>query len=1208
MRVFKVTGKVISSETKNGIKGLRVEAWDKDLLVNDLVGSAITGEGGVFRMQFDESCFKEIFFDRKPDLFFKVFKGDQLIKSTEDSILWNVEREDIDQIIEVEEVNGMETPIKSMVSVKQRGSEVFRFVTLRPFQRQSDDQITAKKVLCYGPENPVFHKKLVELRDQPDAREKMLEEAREYIEQNPGFVKDVNELWPNSQPRSVTAPVSVSSLGTLEEWIFKSEKPINYDDFLQKIRDVYKYEPVIIVGSSGATDVQDGFRNDRSRLRDAIIALAIDSTNVHPQSDHLINALRICRIIERMAEDDPRLKEPWGIDKAMKAPVLLPADVFPLPSLKRPDTQEPPDNHQEQELNRLRERRNNIKTAIKELERLRPEDFVPPPEPPLEEPPVLKLQEKEIEQLSTTTKKILKELGIDPTKTTLADLLVKLGEEGHKGDTAKTEVLKAAIEELAKIAASRSLTSFPEPKKAISLEGRWKPFVLKEETLARLKDTTKQSLEELGLDLAKDTVPQMVNALEEELARVGAQLFRPPRRKKMIRYGLSRLEFLPGELDLPDIETQPWLPGDLGPIRVPMTHRLVRPLGFGELNVVNQHLLRYEAGEIAHIENVLRGEYKERVHRRLRRFEEEITIEEERKTTSEKDLQSTDRFELKREATETIKEDHKAEAGVTDKYDGPTVDVEAKAGYTYSHSKEQAKSTSVTYARDVTQRSLSKLEEKVREVRVEKTIEEFEETNTHGIDNKGKPDHAVGIYRWVDKFYEAQVVNYGQRLFFDFVIPDPAALYLYALTHNATTDLEEPLPPMVDENGDPCEEDDPTARPLMPDDIQSDNYMTWVALYGVSGIEPLPARFKYVAETFCKAGSWTNNEPEYYHVANTQKIVLPTGYNVVCAYAIGHAEQNYGYAATIIGDQVKTHIGSDIWHLVLDFPPEGDKYDSEGDKGFPVSIKLVSTTGYVMNVLIKCERSKEEVEVWQLETYDAIMQAYLKKKSEYEEKLAMAAIQEGISISGRNPEQNREIEETELKRWALSMITGQHFELFNAMQTDSQGLPGINFAEAEAEGSYIQFFEQAFEWPLMTYIFYPYFWGRRKAPWEGGLTWLDKITNIQDVDPLFEKFLTAGAARVRVPVRLGYEDAVISFVERGVLWNGGEKPGVDDPLYVSIVEEIQQQQGVYIEKTGGTLKVTQGSPEVNGNGTDFEDSDIDREIFIEGKRYVIGDV
>ena len=40
----------------------------------------------------------------------------------------------------------------------------------------------------------------------------------------------------------------------------------------------------------------------------------------------------------------------------------------------------------------------------------------------------------------------------------------------------------------------------------------------------------------------------------------------------------------------------------------------VRPLGIGDLKVVKQNLLRYEASEVAHVENVLKGQEKERLH------------------------------------------------------------------------------------------------------------------------------------------------------------------------------------------------------------------------------------------------------------------------------------------------------------------------------------------------------------------------------------------------------------------------------------------------------------------------------------------------------------------------------------------------------------------------------------------------------------------
>ncbi len=100
--MFRIIGRVIDHTTRQGLAGLRVEAWDKDLLYNDLVGSATTDAEGRFHVEFTDSYFKELFLDRQPDLFFKVFRGDGLIKSTEDSVLWNVAAGETEVVIEVD--------------------------------------------------------------------------------------------------------------------------------------------------------------------------------------------------------------------------------------------------------------------------------------------------------------------------------------------------------------------------------------------------------------------------------------------------------------------------------------------------------------------------------------------------------------------------------------------------------------------------------------------------------------------------------------------------------------------------------------------------------------------------------------------------------------------------------------------------------------------------------------------------------------------------------------------------------------------------------------------------------------------------------------------------------------------------------------------------------------------------------------------------
>lgn len=87
-----IKGRVIDSFTGDGIGGVRVEAWDSDLFfVDDFLGSATTRSDGSFSITFDESAFQDVFFDRRPDLYFKVYCYNELLVSTEGSVQWNVE-------------------------------------------------------------------------------------------------------------------------------------------------------------------------------------------------------------------------------------------------------------------------------------------------------------------------------------------------------------------------------------------------------------------------------------------------------------------------------------------------------------------------------------------------------------------------------------------------------------------------------------------------------------------------------------------------------------------------------------------------------------------------------------------------------------------------------------------------------------------------------------------------------------------------------------------------------------------------------------------------------------------------------------------------------------------------------------------------------------------------------------------------------------
>ena len=96
------------------------------------------------------------------------------------------------------------------------------------------------------------------------------------------------------------------------------------------------------------------------------------------------------------------------------------------------------------------------------------------------------------------------------------------------------------------------------------------------------------------------------------------------------------------------------------------------------------------------------------------------------------------------------------------------------------------------------------------------------------------------------------------------------------------------------------------------------------------------------------------------------------------------------------------------------------------------------------------------------------------------------------------------------------------------------------------------------------YLFYPYYWGRKS-------NWLDR-SQLQDVDPQFAEFLKAGAARVVLPVRPGFETAVAHFLDTGEIWDGADPPLLSSPLYVSIIQEIKERD------LAPGVEVAQGDP------------------------------
>src|SRR5690606_29928511 len=145
-----------------------------------------------------------------------------------------------------------------------------------------------------------------------------------------------------------------------------------------------------------------------------------------------------------------------------------------------------------------------------------------------------------------------------------------------------------------------------------------------------------------------------------------------------------------------------------------------------------------------------------------------------------------------------------------------------------------------------------------------------------------------------------------------------------------------------------------------------------------------------------------------------------------------------------------------------------------------------------------------------------------------------------------------------LKRICIEMITKpfgiqQGKAFYQNAQCD---VPQLQLTEElDSYSSTVKFFEQAFDWQILSYHFYPYYWAK-KCDWKN-------LFQIQEsTDHIFKAFLQSGMGRVIVPVREGFEDAITYYMATGEIWNGqGLAVETDDQTYLSIMDEMVTVEG-----------------------------------------------
>ncbi|MGZ3742932.1 MAG: hypothetical protein ACXWRA_03650 [Pseudobdellovibrionaceae bacterium] len=668
---------------------------------------------------------------------------------------------------------------------------------------------------------------------------------------------------------------------------------------------------------------------------------------------------------------------------------------------------------------------------------------------------------------------------------------------------------------------------------------------LKPEVANGLGATTKSVLSQYKLDAAQQPLNYVVKELTADLFDIGqtlTNLFERPQKISMSRIGTDLMVVKrqsPSAFTdvINDMRTksldeiiQNFENLHIGSVADLLnTHGTVSPSGVADLMIVKQHLAKYESSDVSYIENVLLSETRNREHSRRETTEQITTTESEVTAETEKSLESTDRYEMSRESSETIKEDasFKGSASLSGSY-GPSIEFAVSAEGGYAQSKEESTKTAAKFSKDVTQKSSEKITQRLLQ-RVTTTLTtEVIEKDTHGFDNTKGPKNISGVYQWVNKVYQAQMYNYGARTLFDFMVPEPAAYLIDTMTnaHNAAIELKEPMP-----------------FKLRPDQLDEHNYTTYVQAYSVSDVTPPPEIYMTKAVEYNTTSQ--NDDQDFAH---SGVIVIDDGYMAISG--------RYSVLTNIWDDNcsVDASLGSFVYRFRNNESWTWTTSLNQDRGSISFGAQTYKISSLVINIEVLCQRTERAMDKWRLETHAKITAAYKAQLADYEDKLANLKLQSGVTIRGKNPNLNLEIMRDELKKNCVSLLTAQHFDLFDAVEDGTDGKSQINLSEALIEGSYVRFFEQAFEWENMTWVTYPYFWGRKG-------TWADRVS-YEDVDPEFNQFLKAGSCRVVVPIRPHFEQAVDHFMKFGELWNGGSLPTVSDSLYLPIATEISERLNI----------------------------------------------
>jgi hypothetical protein len=217
-------------------------------------------------------------------------------------------------------------------------------------------------------------------------------------------------------------------------------------------------------------------------------------------------------------------------------------------------------------------------------------------------------------------------------------------------------------------------------------------------------------------------------------------------------------------------------------------------------------------------------------------------------------------------------------------------------------------------------------------------------------------------------------------------------------------------------------------RPITPADLTDDPtkalyFGNYVAKYGATSLNAPPEATTTVSKGI------TANKDDHDHLASADEINIPQGYeasevNVRGGFALYEQEDGDEALFVAVGRQQFTVSGKgNLKPAIATFTGGANTVDEQGT--IPVAIESTQARDFAIAIDIKCIRTDAALQQWKLDTHAILTAAYAKLWTDYQDKLAAQKIQTASSVSlGQNPDQNRIIERTELKKACIALLSG----------------------------------------------------------------------------------------------------------------------------------------------------------------------------------------